>query len=640
MSKDGSKINSKNRINTKIILLVFSVVSIVTIGSIIAYFTDQKEIVNVFTVGNVKITLTEDGWDEARANHTTPQAAQNIEPGQEIPKAPIVNNVGRYPAYTYLKVYVPVYKAEDLFSYEINNATDENAGWIKRADELHVNIGEESYNIYTYEYSATLAPSSSTVSLFKNDKVIFAKNMNFTTEDTDIRGASKSIIIKAYAIQSENGIDKSSNEITETMISDENEKLGLVGQIQIGSIYVTNGETVRLTAGLTNIPVVVENIEDATYASSDTTVATIDGEGKLNTLTLGTTTITISKEGMETKEVTLEIVEDIQNTTIKVGDETVTDGTPIKLKIGDEKQITILNSENVTYSINSESGNISLNNGTITVSNSATVGETATITITGSSSGETRTIEIEVKGKTTGADIVPSINYGQKVNYSVTVNSVELKDWKLFMTDEDGYAYIIYGDYLKNAAIPQAAKTAGHLNTDGQYRVWSTTNRTDLINAMKTESYWSSYITSDLAIAATNIGKTAVATGGPTATQFKKSWNDQYTESQDQVKTTGDETNGWSGASLASTAGYAVAEANNMYFPHKSVINDGAYHVSAYWLASPSIYGANYVTRIGNDGAIWYEEYNDPTRAFRPLVRIPCSLFELNDDGISWNIAE
>ena len=231
------------------------------------------------------------------------------------------------------------------------------------------------------------------------------------------------------------------------------------------------------------------------------------------------------------------------------------------------------------------------------------------------------------------------LNYGQKVNYNVTVNGVNLNDWELFLKDDDGYAYMIYGDYLPNAAIPQAAKTAGHLNTNGTYRVWSTTSRADLINAMKTESYWSSYITSDLATSATNAGKTATATGGVTVTQFKKSWNDQYTASQGQITVTGDEVNGWTGSTLVSTVGYDVAEANNLYFPHKSDVSDGQYPAHSYWLASPAVsqsYESMYIHSAGTlayAGYYWYED-----RVFRPLIRIPTSLLEVNENGTSWNI--
>jgi len=242
------------------------------------------------------------------------------------------------------------------------------------------------------------------------------------------------------------------------------------------------------------------------------------------------------------------------------------------------------------------------------------------------------------KDDITAETVVPSVNYGQKVNYSVEVNGITLDNWKLFMTDSDGYAYVIYGDYLPNAAIPQAAIDEGHLSKDGTYRVWGATNRTDLINSMTNSSNWSSFVSSRLQTAAANAGGTATVTGGATVTQFKKSWNDQYLLGQ--VTVTGNETSGWSIQSLGGTTGYNVAESNNMYFPHKSAVSDGSNSITGYWLASPYAGYAHGVMLVCYDGGLDYYSYSNDLRAFRPLVRLPSSILQLNDDGVSWDIAE
>ena len=111
-------------------------------------------------------------------------------------------------------------------------------------------------------------------------------------------------------------------------------------------------------------------------------------------------------------------------------------------------------------------------------------------------SNEIVTAMTTVTGETIGAKInekvaITPANYGQKVNYSVDVNGVTLNDWEIFLKDGNN-VYMIYGDYMPNAAIPQAAITAGNLETDETYSVWNTTNRTDLITSLTTEVITSS----------------------------------------------------------------------------------------------------------------------------------------------------
>ena len=230
--------------------------------------------------------------------------------------------------------------------------------------------------------------------------------------------------------------------------------------------------------------------------------------------------------------------------------------------------------------------------------------------------------------------------YGQNVNYSVTVNNQVLDNWRLFMTDEDGYAYLIYGDYFPNAAISEDAITQGHLTTAGTYRVWSTTNRTDMLNAMKNTSNWDNLITSEIKKAAEKEGKTATATASPTMGQLKKSWNDQYTENGQQITISGNETNGWGLQRVENTKGYKVTE-NNMYFPRKSEFMDGDGEAWGYWLSSIGNRHSGSMMNAGKDGNINnLNSYDGTSGVFRPLIRIPVTLLEKNSDGQSIDIAE
>lgn len=215
----------------KFILLTILIVAIIVfvIERILAYFTATKAVTNVFTIGNISIVLDEGTtWNEASANNSVPQLARNIAPEQEIEKSPNVINNGKNPAFIYLKVYVPVYKNQDLFTYTINTTSGDVGGWTQRANEVfHTTIDGQVFNIYTYQYDETLEAGKTTDKpLFS--KVVFAHNMDFYPEDTDVEGQIKDIIIKAYGIQAEGGINKASNEITNIMTSDSNELAGVV----------------------------------------------------------------------------------------------------------------------------------------------------------------------------------------------------------------------------------------------------------------------------------------------------------------------------------------------------------------------------------------------------------------------------
>ena len=82
------------------IALVACLALTVIAGATLAYFTDKTEVEeNVFTVGNVDITLTEPKWD---ANGT--QDAPEVYPGEKLAKDPTVENVGANPCFVRIKV--------------------------------------------------------------------------------------------------------------------------------------------------------------------------------------------------------------------------------------------------------------------------------------------------------------------------------------------------------------------------------------------------------------------------------------------------------------------------------------------------------------------------------------------------------
>ena len=85
----------------KILVLAVSVclVAILAIGGTLAYFTDEEEATNTFTVGNVDITLTEPNWEGSGS-----EDAPEVYPGEPLAKDPTVTNVGANPCFVRIKV--------------------------------------------------------------------------------------------------------------------------------------------------------------------------------------------------------------------------------------------------------------------------------------------------------------------------------------------------------------------------------------------------------------------------------------------------------------------------------------------------------------------------------------------------------
>ena len=75
-------------------LLILSVA-----GSSIAYFTDTAEYTNVFTAGNVNITLTANGQDASTAADILGEEDQNVYPGKTVDNEVVISNVGTEDAY-------------------------------------------------------------------------------------------------------------------------------------------------------------------------------------------------------------------------------------------------------------------------------------------------------------------------------------------------------------------------------------------------------------------------------------------------------------------------------------------------------------------------------------------------------------
>jgi predicted ribosomally synthesized peptide with SipW-like signal peptide len=166
--------NKKKIATTFIIILIVLVI----VGGVFAYLTSTDTKTNIFTLGRVKIELTEPNFVQDNAIE--------LRPGDEIAKDPKITNIGKNSAYVYIKVLNPIVNLSSgegsLFSYTINS------GWTQ-LDEVE----QCGYKATTYYYNTALSPNASTPTLFNT------VSLNNYSNDSD---PNQELIINGYAIQS------------------------------------------------------------------------------------------------------------------------------------------------------------------------------------------------------------------------------------------------------------------------------------------------------------------------------------------------------------------------------------------------------------------------------------------------------
>ena len=192
-----------------VLLLVF------VVGGAIAYFTDTEQKTNTFTIGNVDITLTEDGWDALpdTNDNDIPDAAEDMMPGETVTKDPIINNIStKNPAYVFAKVEVPcttivapATTSEELFTYTVN------AGWTELTVDNQLPVactsGETATHVYYYGSNGTLtqlakAANASTPTPTTNP-VFSSVTLRSTLKGNEGLTGEKQIVVTGYGIQTE-----------------------------------------------------------------------------------------------------------------------------------------------------------------------------------------------------------------------------------------------------------------------------------------------------------------------------------------------------------------------------------------------------------------------------------------------------
>ena len=216
--------------NKKKTIIAAAVLTIVLlVGGILAYFTDTEEQTNIFTVGNVDITLTEAGWTEGEFDNGvwTPLAdtgdysrteALNLTPNAVIAKAPVVTNVGSNDAYVFVKVTIPMDDAataaealagttpanKELFTFTLNNGWRQLSRTVSGSNTEYVFVyatGEHTGDSILKTEMTVLnkdgsATGTETPAVFNNVTLI---DLAEVPASTDLE-----INVKAYAIQANN----------------------------------------------------------------------------------------------------------------------------------------------------------------------------------------------------------------------------------------------------------------------------------------------------------------------------------------------------------------------------------------------------------------------------------------------------
>ena len=210
-----------------LVALSLCMVAILAIGGTLAYFTDTDAATNVFTVGDVDITLDEapvikeDGTDKwipdpdktKEEDRVTQNTYTDVYPGAVLPKDPIVHNVGTNDAYVrvqvavnanVLKYYGDTYV--DAFKAFVNGTFDA-VNWT-----IVSTIPEDDTVTFVINYNHRLAAGADTTAVFEEIKIFAGwDNDDITTLGIGKGTKGAQITILAEAIQAEGFVDADGN---------------------------------------------------------------------------------------------------------------------------------------------------------------------------------------------------------------------------------------------------------------------------------------------------------------------------------------------------------------------------------------------------------------------------------------------
>ena len=277
------------------------------------------------------------------------------------------------------------------------------------------------------------------------------------------------------------------------------------------------------------------------------------------------------------------------------------------------------------------------------------------------------------------SDLVTEENYGDYVDYPVDLGigaDGTQDDWKIFY-DNGTNIFIIAADYVPNTKISTAAGRAGMTQSGTYNNYWSsapseidTNYNPDILelfsikNSYTLTNYTSSYCVSKLLSTNywddfKNTTYADYAVGGPTLEMWCASWNAYLTANpnSDFKEMTADSTNNYgyyvssdtsenqtylymngTTSSLSTDLTTALQNDYSLYFPHTSSVSD----CYAYWLASPSADGYDYLMRVHFGGNVYNSNYDDGDGlALRPVVSLKSNVSATYDsDNHIYNLKQ
>ncbi len=200
------------------VALVMVLVAAASIGITVALLTDQDSKANVFTLGNVDITLHEDFAQGSM-----------LMPGKKIVKKPTIENTGINDAWVWATVAIPADlddpddASKNIIHFNFSSEsvaagqwtwTDANGDWMVQEN---VDINGVKYNVYTAMYQTALKPGDTTdypvihqvymdphVDIDADGNMFWVSNGTSTAINWNVKNqAAPTIHVAAYAIQKE-----------------------------------------------------------------------------------------------------------------------------------------------------------------------------------------------------------------------------------------------------------------------------------------------------------------------------------------------------------------------------------------------------------------------------------------------------
>lgn len=334
--------------------------SILVIRGINAYLTDRETVANTFTVGEVTIDALEPNYPGNGSDET-----EDVLPLEEIKKDPCIKNTGKNRIVVFEQVDIPManviitdHKGNriprmnvELFGFRVKEIEDES-GYNSYHDDKWVELSEQYLNADNEEVAAEEAVKCRRIyghnTVLEEDETtvpVFDVVRLANVVEGQIDNSVQTINITAYAIQADNIAGITSANWKETMDKDKLVEIFNVYMNQSADIVpddADNSNNQTLKGTTLNVSMTVQNRHlklnsgrpsDAettilynvaytgpnekpapTFESSNPEVASVDSEGNIKALSVGTTSITMKAVNPDTgKEVTASTIVSVRN---------------------------------------------------------------------------------------------------------------------------------------------------------------------------------------------------------------------------------------------------------------------------------------------------------------------------------------